>query len=137
MGPGYFWTAEGFFMQELFSSDDGIGPVYADSHLVVTRTLEPAGLRFAGEIDISNSDAVAQSVRIAMGDVARSHLDLSGLSFIDVSGIRALVETATDLGDGRQIVLHGLPRQLQTVMRITGWADEATLALCDCEVDAR
>lgn len=137
MGPGYFWTAEGFFMQDLFGGDNGIGPVYADSHLVVTRTLEPAGLRFAGEIDISNSDAVTQSMRIALSDVARSHLDLSALSFIDVSGIRALVETATDLGGGRQMLLHGLPRQLQTVMRITGWADEAALALCDCKVDAR
>ncbi|HKW08483.1 MAG TPA: STAS domain-containing protein [Candidatus Dormibacteraeota bacterium] len=124
-------------MQDLFSSNDGIGPVYADSHLVVTRTREPTGLRFAGEIDISNSEAIAQSMRIALGNVARSHLDLSGLSFIDVSGIRALVETAIDLGDGRQMLLHGLPRQLQTVMRITGWADEATLTLCDCKVAAR
>ena len=40
-------------MQELFSGKNGDGPVYADSHLVVTRTLEPDGLRFAGEIDIS------------------------------------------------------------------------------------
>ena len=136
-GPGYYWTVEGFFMEELFSGNNGAGPVYADSHLVVTRTLKPAGLRFAGEIDITNSEAVAQSMRLALGDAARSHLDLSGLSFIDVSGIRAMVETASDLGEGRQVLLHGLPRQLQTVMRVTGWTDLPSLVLCDCGVDSR
>jgi anti-anti-sigma factor len=123
-------------MEELFSGVAD-GPVYADSHLVVTRTRQPAGLRFAGEIDISNSDAVAQSVRIALADASRPHLDVSGLSFIDVSGIRALVDAAQDLGDGRQLLLHGLAPQLETVMRVTGWTDVPALVLCDCEVEAR
>ncbi len=34
-------------------------------------------------------------------------------------------------------MLHGLPRQLQTVMRVTGWADQPALVLCDCGVDPR
>ena len=124
-------------MEDLFSGSRGNGPVYADSHLVVTRTVEPVGLRFAGEIDISNSDAVAQSLRIALGDVTRAHLDLSGLSFIDVSGIRALVEAAQEIGDGRRLLLHGLPRRLQKVMRVTGWTDVPALVLCDCGVASR
>ncbi|HET7339344.1 MAG TPA: STAS domain-containing protein [Candidatus Dormibacteraeota bacterium] len=123
-------------MEELFSSS-GDGPVYADSHLVVTRTRRPIGLRFAGEIDISNSDAVAQSIRVTLADSGRSHLDVSGLSFIDVSGIRALVDAAQELGDGRQLLLHGLAPQLETVMRVTGWTDVPALALCECEVEAR
>jgi anti-anti-sigma factor len=113
------------------------GPVYADRHLVVMRTTEPRGLRFAGEIDISNSDAVGQSVRIALGDAPRSHLDLSGLSFIDVSGVRALVDAARDLGDGRELRLHGLARQLKTVMRAIGWAGSPAVTLCECGVESR
>ncbi|HET9781060.1 MAG TPA: STAS domain-containing protein [Candidatus Dormibacteraeota bacterium] len=123
-------------MDELFSGTHE-GPVYADSHLVVTRTERPPGLRFAGEIDISNSDAVAQSIRIALSDVSRSHLDVSGLSFIDVSGIRAFVDAAHDLGEGRQLFLHGLAHQLETVMRVTGWADVPSFFLCECELESR
>ena len=113
------------------------GPVYADSQLVVMRTVRPPGLRFAGEIDISNSDAVAQSIRIALGDTARSHVDVSGLSFMDVSGIRAFVDAARDMGDGRRLLLHGLARQLETVMRVTGWADVPSFVLCECGVESR
>ena len=119
-------------MDDLFRRRDGKGPVYADSHLVVTRTQDPYGLRFAGEIDVSNSDAVAESMRLTIGDSAHPHLDLSGLSFSDVSGIRALVELAQSLGDGRRLLLHGLPRQLQAVMRVTGWSSLPTLSLCEC-----
>ena len=61
-----------------------------------------------------------------------AHLDVSNLSFCDVSGIRALVDAANDLGDGRRLLLHGLPEQLQTVIRVTGWSDLPTLVLCAC-----
>jgi anti-anti-sigma factor len=130
--PGFFWTTEGFFMDDLFRRREGRGPVYADSHLVVTRTHDPYGLRLAGEIDVSNSDVVAESMRLTMGESEHPHLDLSGLSFSDVSGIRALVELAQSLGDGRRLLLHGLPRQLRTIMQVTGWSNLPTLSLCKC-----
>lgn len=123
-------------MDELFRGTRD-APVYADSQLVVMRTSMPPGLRFAGEIDVSNSDAVAQSIRIALGDTSRSHVDVSGLSFMDVSGIRAFVDAAHALGDGRQLLLHGLAHQLETVMRVTGWADVPSFALCECGVESR
>ncbi len=120
-------------MEDLFAGLEGAGPVYADSHLVVTRTDDPFGLRFAGEIDISNSDAVAHSMRIVLGETRRPHVDLSGLSFSDVSGIRALVELALEQTDGHQMLLHGLPKQLETVMRVTGLSNLPSIALCECE----
>ncbi|HSS60218.1 MAG TPA: STAS domain-containing protein [Candidatus Limnocylindrales bacterium] len=119
-------------MDDIFARRNGHGPVYADSHLVVVRTKDPAGLRFAGEIDISNSDAVAQTMRLVLEECTRPHIDLTGLSFSDISGIRALVEIAFELGNGHQLQLHGLPTQLQTVMRVTGWTDTPTLVLCEC-----
>ena len=111
--------------------------MYADRHLVVTRTETPLGLRFAGEIDMTNSDAVMRAVRIVLSESGDPHLDLSGLSFCDISGIRALVDAATELDDGRRMLLHGLPEQLQTVMRVTGWSDLPTLTLCSCGQQAR
>jgi anti-anti-sigma factor len=128
---GYSWAGEGFFKEDFFVAD-GEEPVYADKHLVVTRTDEPLGLRFAGEIDTTNSNAVADSLRATFADAGDRHIDLTSLSFCDISGIRALVQTAAELGDGRRLLLHGLPAQLQTVMRVTGWSSLPSLVLCDC-----
>ena len=131
---GYLWTTEGYLIQDFFAASGG-GPVYADKQLVVTRTRMPEGLRFAGEIDISNSSAVAESLKIAFPRTGDAHLDVSRLSFCDISGIRAIVDTARDLGDGRKVLLHGLPEQLETVMRVTGWSSLPSLALCSCGGD--
>jgi anti-anti-sigma factor len=134
--PTGFWSAGGFLIEDLFAASKGDGPVYADKHLVVTRTKNPEGLRFAGEIDISNSDAVAHAVRLTLADSGDPHLDLSRLSFCDISGIRALVEMAMGLDGGRTMLLHGLPEQLQTVMRATGWSGLPSLVLCSCSGEA-
>ena len=128
----YYWASEGFLIEDLFRGRRSGTPVYADRQLVVTRTIHPRGLRFAGEIDMSNSDAVGQSIRVGFGDAGDAHLELSRLSFCDISGIRALVEAALELSAGRCILLHGLPEQLQTVMRVTGWSDLPSLRLCRC-----
>jgi anti-anti-sigma factor len=106
--------------------------VYADKHLLVTRTVAPPGLRFAGEMDMTNSEAVMNGLKITFPHNGDHHLDLSALSFCDISGIRALIEIATELGDGRRLLLHGLPDQLQTVLRVTGWSDLPNLAICTC-----
>jgi anti-anti-sigma regulatory factor len=135
--PGSYWTAEGYLIEDLFATAIGEGPVYADKHLVVTRTEKPPGFRFAGEIDMTNSDAVMRSVRLGLADAGNPHLDLSRLSFCDISGIRGLVDVAIDLAEGRSMLLHGLPTQLQTVMRATGWSELPTLVLCTCEGDTR
>jgi anti-anti-sigma factor len=103
-------------------ADSREGKVYADSHLVVTRTQEPIGLCFAGEIDSSNARAVAEFLSNGFADADDIHLDMSGLSFCDVSGIRSLIEVAESRRQGR-LMLHGLPHLLQRVMAATGWAD--------------
>ena len=89
--------------------------MYSDSHLVVTRTKKPVGLMFAGEIDSSNAAAVAEFLTKGFARDEDIYLDLSRLSFCDVSGIRTLVEAAEARKQGR-LVLHGLPYLLQKVM---------------------
>lgn len=109
--------------------------MYSDRQLVVTRTAEPRGLMFSGEIDMTNSDAVATSLARDFPVPGDAHLDLRHLIFCDISGIRALVDTAEALGPGRRVLLHGLPEQLATVMRVTGWSELPTLVICDCRVE--
>ncbi|HEY0830584.1 MAG TPA: STAS domain-containing protein [Candidatus Dormibacteraeota bacterium] len=102
--------------------DAGRATLHADSHLVVTRTQEPVGLCFAGEIDCSNARAVAEFLSNGFAGADDIHLDMSGLSFCDVSGIRSLVEASESRKQGR-LMLHGLPYLLQRVMTATGWAN--------------
>jgi anti-anti-sigma factor len=126
-----YWAAGGINIYERLDEALEGEIVYADKNLIVTRTAEPYGLYFAGEIDVSNSHAVAESLgKASMGD-ADIHLDLSGLSFCDISGIRSLVDAAESRQSGR-LMLHGLPELLQTVMTVTGWSELPNLQLCNC-----
>ncbi|HET7465422.1 MAG TPA: STAS domain-containing protein [Candidatus Dormibacteraeota bacterium] len=114
-------------------ADDG--PIYADSFLVVTRTHQPDGLRFSGEIDINNSSAVAEALRRGFPNGGDHHIDLRSLLFCDISGIRAFVDAGRELEPGHQLRLHGLPKPLERVMQVTGWSDLPWLAMCTCTMD--
>ena len=87
---------------------------------------------FSGEIDINNCDAVARCLSEMPAKGEDVHLDVSGLIFCDISGIRAFVEAAEQREKGR-LMLHGLPELLQTVMRVTGWTDLPNLEVCGCK----
>lgn len=130
--PDSQWPAEGFDIEDLAGARAAGRPVYADRHLVITRTQHPRGLRFAGEIDVANSEAVGASLAFAFPEFGDPHLDLSRLSFCDISGIRAIVEAAGALVHARRLLLHGLPAQLETVIKVTGWSEMPSLELCHC-----
>jgi anti-anti-sigma regulatory factor len=117
--------------------------VYADKQLVISRASEPGELFIAGSIDYYNADAVAAALTTELqtkGDVHSTladaisgngdlHLDLSRLEFSDVTGIRALVRIAENAGNGRRLVLRGLPPRIRTVMVVVGWADLPNLVI--------
>ena len=102
--------------------------MYSDKQLVVMRTHEPTGFSFSGEMDASNSRAVAESLSSVLAGDEDIHIDLSELSFCDISGIRCLVEAAQARERGR-LMIHGLPPLLQTVMNVTGWSDQKHLVV--------
>lgn len=109
--------------------------VYADKQLVVLRTSIPPGIRFAGEIDASNSHSVGASVAAAAAHGRDLHVDVSSLLFCDISGIRELVAAAERLQAGRRMLLHGMPSRLETVIRVVGWNELPTLVVCECGSD--
>jgi len=131
-----FWTGEGPGIDELVAAAIQGGRIYADKQLVVTRTVEPDGLCFSGEIDITNSSAVPQSLSMAFVRDGNVHLDVSGLIFCDISGIRSFVDAAEAM-DGGHLLLHGLPPLLQKVMKVTGWSDMESLVICHCTAVGR
>jgi anti-anti-sigma regulatory factor len=117
--------------------------VYADKQLVISRTSSPPGLSLTGAIDYYNADRVAAALMSELGtagDVSvlladaitgngDLHLDLTGLEFTDVTGIRALVRIAENAGDGRRLVLRGLPPRIKTVIAVVGWGDLPSLII--------
>ena len=121
--------------------------VYVDKQLVIARTSAPPGLRLSGAIDYYNADAVAAAlmaellqagdVSVALSDAITGngdlHLDLTTLEFTDVTGIRALVRIAESAGDGRRLVLRGLPPRIKTVIAVVGWGDLPSLVIDELE----
>lgn len=105
--------------------------LYSGRQLVVTRTQLPRGLRFTGEIDASNVGAVTDALHAYRG-VGDLHLDMSWLSFCDVSGIRVLVASAERRDRRNRLILHGLPAQLRRVLDVVGWGELPGLGFCDC-----
>jgi anti-anti-sigma regulatory factor len=121
--------------------------VYVDKQLVIARTHSPAGLSLTGAIDYYNADAVAAAlvselgaageVSVVLADAITGngdlHLDLTQLEFTDVTGIRALVRIAENAGDGRRLVLRGLPPRIKTVIAVVGWGDLPSLVIDEAE----
>jgi anti-anti-sigma factor len=100
--------------------------------LRVIPTICPSGLQFEGEIDLCSRDLLAaalhQSVLFGSGDL---HVDLTGVTFIDVAGIRIMTTVAKTLNrDGRRLVLHATPPGARKVIHLLGWDTTPGLAQC-------
>jgi anti-anti-sigma regulatory factor len=111
------------------------GHVYADKQLIVSHTTSPEGLSFAGEIDASNSHAIGTAIASAKAPDRDIHVNVARLLFCDISGIRAFVAAAQALPTGRRLLLHGMPPQLETVIKVVGWNRMPTLVVCKCDGD--
>ena len=117
--------------------------VYSDKQLVITRSSSSGELNITGAIDYYNAAAVASAVAgelltraggaaelsDAISGNGDLHIDLSRLEFTDVTGIRALVQVAENAGDGRRLVLRGLPPRIRMVIAVVGWGDLPTLVI--------
>ena len=81
-------------------------------------------LRVRGEIDL----ATAGELRARIGEHAEDAggpaiLDVSGVTFIDSTGLKALVGAQADLGGGRRLALQGVPPLFRRVLEMTGMLD--------------
>jgi anti-sigma B factor antagonist len=91
-----------FFSLEIVSNND-------DRSVVALR----------GELDVANSEQVQAELVAAEGSVVV--VDLSELSFIDSSGLTALVHAHDEItGHGRGFELRGASGSVQRVFEITG-----------------
>src|SRR5689334_2888738 len=73
-------------------------PIYDDGTLRITSTVHPPGIRLEGELDRSGVPALMAAPAGVAQDDGPFYADLSGLDFIDVNGLRALVTVGLGAG---------------------------------------
>jgi anti-anti-sigma factor len=90
--------------------------------LEIVRVADPPGFELNGEMDVSNAAALGAELRgwSQPGDMT---LDLSGLEFIDSSGVRVLIDAIVRLrGSNRRMILIDPSRPVERVFEILGLA---------------
>jgi anti-anti-sigma factor len=96
---------------------------YDNGVLRITPTAVPPGLAIAGEIDEATYPALVTSLHELADGHQDLHLDLSGVSYCDLAGLRAIVRLAGGDGPGhaRHVRLRNVPPHIVMVLAITGW----------------
>ncbi|GAA3444378.1 MEDS domain-containing protein [Planomonospora venezuelensis] len=107
-----------------------------DGPLRVTPAFDSEGrpvLRVSGAIDRDTAAAWDAALQSAVGEDGDVRVDMGGLEFIDVAGLRVLVRTAAALPDGRCLRVLRLAPALDKVIRMVGW-DRTSGLVIDSEV---
>jgi anti-sigma B factor antagonist len=106
--------------------------------ILVQRSAGTAVVRVVGELDIATAPAVADALSRLEAPCDRVVLDLSGLTFIDSTGLRlAIAEHGRAVADGFDFALAGATGRVLNVLRLTGldvtlpMAPDVTAALGD------
>ena len=110
----------------------GSGLVLDDGTLRITwRPGQPPIMVLAGEVDESSYPGLVAALTGAAAHHEEIHLDLAGLGYCDLAGLRAIVRLASPEGGGsvKQVVLHQMPDSLRTVLHIVGWDATSRLTL--------
>lgn len=101
--------------------------IYFDDIATITRSPRDRELRIAGEIDAFNAVALRRAVAdLAHGGAARVTLDVSALRFVDVAGLRAIVEVAT-ARPHTMLTLAGATAKVVRMLEMCGWAPTPNL----------
>jgi anti-anti-sigma factor len=107
------------------------------SPLQATFTTSPPVLQLAGDIDEWTYPYLTEVLaRASQAGERRIQVDLLGVRYCDVAGLRAIISLASGTGCGQggieQIVLAHLPGHLQRLLQILGWDATPGVMLEDC-----
>ncbi|MFI0981851.1 STAS domain-containing protein [Streptomyces sp. NPDC021093] len=104
-------------------------PLVRTAELRVIRLYRPHGLRIEGVVDVQSHRHLRDALQAVEGTDADVHLDLSRLEFLDLGGLRLLINFARSRTAGRQVELAGLAPHLQQVITLVGWDETPGLRL--------
>ena len=88
-------------------------------------TEERRSLAVSGEVDIATVDQFLHEAIACLDDAADAcEIDLGGVTFIDSSGLGALVRIRKAAHDrGKQVVLVNVPASVSRLFEVTGLAE--------------
>jgi anti-anti-sigma regulatory factor len=95
-----------------------------DRALRIIRNGDGPELVVAGEIDEFSYPDLTASLAEASADGGDIHVDLGGVEYCDIAGLRAIVCATGSPGrphPSRCVVLHAVPPQLRKILHILGW----------------
>ena len=93
-------------------------------NLTSERDGEIHSIRLFGELDVATAGAVEDELsRVEATDASTIVIDLAGLTFMDSTGIRRLVNAAARSGGHRLALLRG-GAAIQRVLQLTGLENE-------------
>jgi ABC-type transporter Mla MlaB component len=110
----------------------------ADEVLRIRKVSDRPGLVIAGEVDESGYPVLVQCLA-ALGTHDEVHIDLGGVEFCDLAGLRAIVSVGRpdeDASPGRHVCLHAVPPRLRKILDILGWEDAPGLAFDESSLAA-
>jgi anti-sigma B factor antagonist len=91
-------------------------------------------ISFAGELDMATAGAMHSALEPWTRAGGPVTVDLSEVSFMDCTGIHALLKAASALGDRGCIIVHGAHGSAKRVLDITGIDAEPNIHVIGCTV---
>jgi anti-anti-sigma factor len=106
----------------------GVIALYEDRLLRILLQSDPLALRLIGQADLTHRPALEQALRRAEQAMTDVLIDLAELEFIDVGGVRQMMDLAGVLAiDGRQVVISGVRPAVQPILQVCLWPHPANL----------
>lgn len=100
---------------------------------VGVRTGNPV-IAFSGEIDLAVAEAFSSALQPYVDAGGPVTVDLSEVTFMDSSGIHAIIEAARGLGDRGCIIIHGAHDGIQKVFELTMLDSVSNIHIIPCTV---
>jgi anti-sigma B factor antagonist len=89
------------------------------AELLILSLEKSRGYRLVGELDISNADKLAEVLREECRQSGDVILDISGLRFMDSSGLHVVLDACDQLRDGR-LILRNPTTPVDRVFEVAG-----------------
>lgn len=87
-----------------------------------------------GDIDMSTADAFAAAIAPSVEAGGPVPIDLSGVGFMDSTGLHVLLDAAVALGDRGCVIVHGARDGAAKVIELTGIAARPNIHIIACSV---
>jgi anti-sigma B factor antagonist len=92
----------------------------------------PMTFFLAGELDMATVPSLSAAISDSIGAGGPITLDLSGLTFIDSSGVGAILKASKDHLPNGCIVLHGVHAGTQRVVELMGVEKTSNIHVLPC-----